>query len=261
MLYDFGTTTMTEFGCTSELHAVFTVNPYYTSQGITVIPVYRTIPITVAVTTAPSPVSTPSPVSPTTTAPPSTPSPAAKTNVGAIAGGVVGGLAVIGAVVFGVVFLVLRNRRHKHNTDSAAAAGHGVPTTTDYKPQPPPQSPPQQYPTQEQQPLMQPGDTASFYQPDAAAAPDSLPPKHEYANVQAQPVGYAAVPTTTELPSPSLSPAPQYTPPVPPQRSRLSSYPPPQQYQYAPVADHVAEVEGASRPYNPRAGGQAHELA
>lgn len=255
MLYDFGTTTVTEFGCTSELHAVFTVDPYYTSQGITIKPVYHTIPITVSVTTTPSPVPAPGPANPVTTTPSSTPTPTPKTNVGAIAGGIVGGLSVVGALIFGVVFLILRNRRKKPDTASAAAAGHGMPTVHDYKPPPPrSQQQQQQYPVPEQHPLMQPGNTASFYQPAA------LPPKHEYANVQAQPVGHAR-PPETELPSPSLSPAPQYTPPVPSQGSRPSGYPPPQQYQRVPVPDHVAEVGGVPRPYHPHVGGQAHELA
>jgi hypothetical protein len=40
--------------------------------------------------------------------------------VGAIVGGVVGGIAVIGAAVFGIVFLLLRRRKRDNNAQNAA---------------------------------------------------------------------------------------------------------------------------------------------
>jgi hypothetical protein len=54
---------------------------------------------------------------------PSAPTKAAKsTSVGAIVGGVVGGLAVIGATAFGVIFLLLRKRKQRHDAAGIAAA-------------------------------------------------------------------------------------------------------------------------------------------
>jgi len=46
-----------------------------------------------------------------------------KTNVGAIVGGVVGGLAVIGAFAIGIIFLLMRKRKNKDHTTEGGVAG------------------------------------------------------------------------------------------------------------------------------------------
>jgi hypothetical protein len=59
----------------------------------------------------------------------SSPSPSSahksSTNVGAIVGGVVGGLAVLGAIAFGVVFLCLRKRKSKKNAEAPGIQNAG----------------------------------------------------------------------------------------------------------------------------------------
>jgi hypothetical protein len=56
----------------------------------------------------------------TTTASPTPASSGSKSNTGAIVGGVIGGLAVIGAFVLGIVYLLMRRKR----TNDANAAGY-----------------------------------------------------------------------------------------------------------------------------------------
>jgi hypothetical protein len=56
------------------------------------------------------------------------------TNVGAIAGGVVGGIAVLGAILCGAIFLCLRRRKAKqasidpYTGSTGASGGGGIPT-------------------------------------------------------------------------------------------------------------------------------------
>jgi pyruvate/2-oxoglutarate dehydrogenase complex dihydrolipoamide acyltransferase (E2) component len=50
-----------------------------------------------------------------------TPISKSSTNIGPIIGGVVGGLAVLGAIAFGIVFLLMRKRKNKKDTSAAAA--------------------------------------------------------------------------------------------------------------------------------------------
>jgi hypothetical protein len=56
------------------------------------------------------------------------------TNVGAIVGGVVGALAVIGATAFGVIFLLMRKRKNKNNPDAPTTATDGAAPTTGQPP-------------------------------------------------------------------------------------------------------------------------------
>ncbi|KAF2798474.1 hypothetical protein K505DRAFT_371688 [Melanomma pulvis-pyrius CBS 109.77] len=82
--------------------------------------------------------------SPSTSGGSAAPTTSKKSNVGPIVGGVVGGLAVLGALAFAVVFLILRNRKAKQNAANAATGvsqpmmgGQGpAPGVTEYKPQP-----------------------------------------------------------------------------------------------------------------------------
>lgn len=132
-----------------------------------------------------------------------------KTPLGAIIGGVVGGLAVIALVGAGLLFLLFKRRRDKRN---AAAAAAFTPAHPQQQGPPPPQQPPMPYGAPAYKPppmgvpppppMQQPGNTASFYAP-----PPPGDVKHEYVQQNV-----ASVPSTPGPYSPPLSPSPQYTP-------------------------------------------------
>lgn len=156
-----------------------------------------------------------------------------KTPLGAIIGGVVGGLAVIALVGAGLLFLFKR-RRDKRN---AAAAAAFTPAHPQQQGPPPPQQPPMPYGAPAYKPppmgvppppppMQQPGNTASFYAP-----PPQGDVKHEYVQQNV-----ASVPSTLGPYSPPLSPSPQYTPsPV------QGPGGPPQQQQWNP---NVPQIDG-----------------
>lgn len=131
-----------------------------------------------------------------------------KTPLGAIIGGVVGGLAVIALVGAGLLFLLFKRRRDKRNAAAAAAFTPAHPQQQG----PPPPQPPMPYGAPAYKPppmgvpppppMQQPGNTASFYAP-----PPQGDVKHEYVQQNV-----ASVPSSPGPYSPPLSPSPQYTP-------------------------------------------------
>lgn len=159
-----------------------------------------------------------------------------KTPLGAIIGGVVGGLAVIALVGAGLLFLLFKRRRDKRNTAAAAAF---TPAHPQQQGPPPPQQPPMPYGAPAYKPppmgvpppppMQQPGNTASFYAP-----PPPGDVKHEYVQQNV-----ASVPSTPGPYSPPLSPSPQYTPsPV------QGSGGPPQQQQQQQWNPNVPQIDG-----------------
>lgn len=201
---------MTEFGCAP---SAFTISVQRTFNGENsaaatssqaVIPIstaYVTLTPTAATSSGGSSSSSGSAAGQSqsgTSSPTATPVSKSKTNVGAIVGGVVGGLVVIGAIIFGAIFMILRNRKNKTNQANVSAvqppAMGPAPGVQEYKPQPP-----QQFPLQ--QPYgQQPQAAAGFYQPQ-----QSQDVKPGY-GVQHQQLG-------TQPYSPPMSPAPQYSAP------------------------------------------------
>ncbi|OCK80369.1 hypothetical protein K432DRAFT_393088 [Lepidopterella palustris CBS 459.81] len=126
-----------------------------------------------------------------------------KTNVGAIVGGVIGGLIVIGAIIFGAIFLILRNK--KNNAAAQPAAGGApqqpmgpAPGVAEYKPQPQGYPPQQQYPPQNAQ--------GGYYQQDVKPGFSQQP----HMGVPGQETGGMSQPPY----SPPMSPAPQYSAPL-----------------------------------------------
>jgi hypothetical protein len=148
--YVYDSTVMTEFGCASE---AFTISVLRTVNGDTSSLPSET-PVTDEITSTPSSSSTStSSTSSSTSTGTSAPQSSGKksTNVGAIVGGVVGGLVVLGAIAFGIVFLVLRNKKQKQNAANAASGAtqpfmSPAPGVTEYKPQPGGYNPQQPYP-------------------------------------------------------------------------------------------------------------------
>lgn len=195
--------------------------------------------------------------SPTETTSTVEPEPKKKTNIGAIVGGVVGGLVVLGALAFGIIFLILRKRKSKQNAaNSNAAVGANqpmmgpAPGVTEYKPQPggyP--SPAPGYPSPQpaaagyynnetkpqfhQQQMGVPGQEINPYSPPTSPAPQYTGP----APVQPVPFGIAeagGIPVQQQPGQyPQGSPQMQQSPPMHPQGSPH----PPQQHIYEAPAD------------------------
>ncbi|KAF2193855.1 hypothetical protein K469DRAFT_735024 [Zopfia rhizophila CBS 207.26] len=211
--YVYGTrTVMTEHGCAQ---SAFTVSVQRTYSGQTLDPASSKSELQISyVTITPTAKNTDATSSGNDNASPATQSATgttepektstrkkSKTNIGAIVGGAVGGLVVIGAIAFGVIFLILRSRKNK---SSAANAGNGAnqpmmvqgpaPGVTEYKPQPDGfPSPGQQYPLA----------AAGYYRPDQK-------PGFQQMGVPGQEMGGMNQPY-----SPPHSPAPQYSGPAP----------------------------------------------
>jgi hypothetical protein len=134
----------------------------------------------------------------TSASPTHTPEPAKKsTNVGAIAGGVVGGLAVVGAVVCGLVWMCLKNRRKRNSTP---------PTTTTQNQYPPmnQQQSPEAQPWQPQTPSPGAGVAYTPY-------PDPTKQGFQAQTYQQQPLLAADYNHPREGHSPPVSPVPQYS--------------------------------------------------
>jgi hypothetical protein len=104
----------------------------------------------------------------TSTSPGSTTEPAKSTNVGPIVGGVVGGLAVIGATACGVIFLLLRRRKRKNDL---AAAASGTPGEAG-----PPTVYPQYNPNTGAAGGVDAGGAAGYYNHDNKAQMAQMPP-------------------------------------------------------------------------------------
>jgi len=207
---------MTEFGCAA---SAFTISVQRTFDGENsaaatsspvVIPTTTYVPFTPSTTATSSRDSSSSSGSAASQSQSVTSSPTAttvsksKTNLGAIVGGVVGGLVVIGAIIFGAIFMILRNRKNKANQVNTGAAQPPpmgpAPGVQEYKPQPPQQFPPQQPYGQ------QPQAAAGFYQPQQS---QDVKPGYGMQYKPSQEIGGMAQPY-----SPPMSPAPQYSAPM-----------------------------------------------
>jgi hypothetical protein len=201
--YVYASTVMTEHGCDSE---AFTISAWRTPEGATVEPSSEAVGgITDEVTSTSSSSSasstsdsssSSSATSTVTSAPNQNTEPEKKTtNVGAIAGGVVGGVLVLGAFAFGIGFLIIRNRR---KNDNAAAAATGAnqpfmgpaPGVEEFKPQQNQYGSPQPYPAtpaaagyynQEQE-------NKAWAQPHVGVTPTSPAPQYP------DPIGPSGVP-------------------------------------------------------------------
>jgi len=125
-----------------------------------------------------------------------------KTSVGPIVGGVVGGLVVIGAIIFGVIFALLRKKKNQKAAAATATtpnmAQGPAPGVAEFKPQPGGFPPQQGY-----QPPPQQG---GYYQQDVK--PGFTQQAHM--GVPGQEVGGMSQPPY----SPPMSPAPQYSAPL-----------------------------------------------
>jgi hypothetical protein len=164
-----------------------------------------------------------------------------KSSVGGIAGGVVGGLLALGAIVLGIIFLLLKKKKNKNNVTPAVAGAPGVGPDMSQQPQyqqpgpdmsqqqqfqqpggfPPQQLQPQyqtpgQYPAQGQYNVGQydnqnlnsgtQGGAAGYY----AAFPEKANDGN-YANKDGITVTEQQVPLTPQIPQ---SPAPAYAQPM-----------------------------------------------
>jgi hypothetical protein len=158
-----GNTIMTEYGCASREYTS-SVSRFYSGQ---IVPGGSSAGdptisyVTVAPSTTAEPSSSSSESSDTTTPTPTiiidpngSQGKKKKTNVGAIAGGVVGGVVVLAALGAGLIFLCLRSRKKKRNATGTVPAPHSLgaepqvgqmgqmgpaPGVTEFKPQPQPQ--------------------------------------------------------------------------------------------------------------------------
>ncbi|OCL07128.1 hypothetical protein AOQ84DRAFT_355122 [Glonium stellatum] len=218
-------TVMTEFGCAASAFTISVQRTFNGENSAAATSSQAVIPISTAyVTLAPSSTAASSAGSSSsssggsiasqsqsgTSSPTPTPAEKSKTNVGAIVGGVVGGLVVIGAIIFGAIFMILRNRKNKTNQANVGAAQPPpmgpAPGVQEYKPQPPQQ----QYPPQQpygQQPQAAP---AGYYQPQQSQ--DVKPGygvQHQQLGTPGQEIGGMTQPY-----SPPMSPAPQYSAPM-----------------------------------------------
>ncbi|OJD40547.1 uncharacterized protein BKCO1_1000350 [Diplodia corticola] len=180
-----------------------------------------------------------------------------KVSIGAIVGGVVGGLGAL-AILGGVVIcLLFKRRRDKRN---AAAAAAFQPAQPPPPPQPQPQQPPMPYgapppggpgPNDYKPPaamagvpqMQQPGNTASFY------APPPPPPPQQQQQQQGGDVKYdythnsvSSMPSTPGPYSPPMSPSPQYSPspPLPVQQQQQHQ----QQQQQQQWNSNVPQIDG-----------------
>jgi hypothetical protein len=148
---------------------------------------------------------------------------------------VVGGLVAIGAIIFGVIFALLRNKKKKQAAAAAAAPpvmGQGpAPGVAEYKPQPGGFPPQQGYAPPPQQ--------GGYYQQDVKPGFNSQPQM----GVPGQEVG-----GMSNAPySPSMSPAPQYSAPhdhgPPPGMAEVAGNPiQPAPQQQHPPQHHVYEA-------------------
>ncbi|KAF1838111.1 hypothetical protein BDW02DRAFT_576618 [Decorospora gaudefroyi] len=192
-----------------------------------------TVLVTPTATPTPSTSESPIPLLPTATPPPEKKS----TPVGAIAGGVIGGVAALAAIAFGVFLLLRRKRR---NAQSSQA-----PTMS----QPPQQPPPvtsyyghEQKPAgvaQQPQQVQQYGAPPQFYDPNAQSSYDGQP---QY-NQQASQGGYM-MPEKTPAATTTMQANPYYAPeggvsgpasPVPVYSPPPSMSPPPGNYNELPT--------------------------
>lgn len=161
---------------------------------------YVTVPPTTTdpTTTDPSTTQTPTPI---TTVP--APRSKKKTNVGAIAGGVVGGVAILGLAAAGAIFLILRRRKNKVASGTvgpppghASMIGSGpAPGVAEFKPAP------QGFPPSPNAGYVDPSGNGTGYYP-----PQDAKPGFGDQGVPGQEVGGMSHPY-----SPPTSPAPQYS--------------------------------------------------
>ncbi|KAF2812634.1 uncharacterized protein BDZ99DRAFT_497006 [Mytilinidion resinicola] len=211
-------TVMTEFGCAE---SAFTISVQRTFSGdlnsaaatsseavipistkvITVVPSSSSvssssIPTSPSVTgTAATAIATSSNISLPTTKKKS------KSHVGAIVGGVIGGLVVIGAIIFGIVFALLKKKKAKNAAAAAPPPNTQgpAPGVAEFKPQPggfAPQQGGYQPPPQQQ---------GGYYQQDIKPGFNNQP----QVGVPGQEIG-----GNSQAPySPPMSPAPQYSAP------------------------------------------------
>jgi hypothetical protein len=188
-----------------------------------------------------------------------TAAPSSKTNVGAIAGGVVGGIAILGATIFGIVFLCMRKRRARAAETDTAIAQNGA-AANQYQ-QPPMAGQYQQPPVggQYQQPpvggqyMQQQDPRQSYYQPPQD------PSKQGYMTSVSPMTDHRG--SVVSSMSPGMSPPPNYQTPqnmgaVPMNGQSPSNYggPSPTSYQTPSPPQHPAAVElGTNQvltPYN-----------
>lgn len=192
----------------------------------------------------------------TTSGPPYTPNPKAttkKTSIGPIIGGVVGGIAVIGAIIAGVI-VVMFMKKGKNNANAAAALPPTNMNNTPPGQPPPPQGPYPQgpYPPQQQQQYPQQYQQQQQFDQNAVSPnPDYFAAGKTDQNYYVKQDGGAqiteqAVPVT---PLPPTSPAPPYVQPV--QQGRESwnqsppaQIPPPQMMQQVPYQPPQLQSQG-----------------
>jgi hypothetical protein len=204
---------MTDFSATISvcLETQYPISLLYTeaSGGVDVVtytPVYDTVSETALVPgTSDSISSSPAPI-PTHS---QSPSPKSKTPIGAIVGGVVGGLAVLGGIAAGIVFICMRKGRNTGNAINAGDAAQAAPSMQ----YPPPQpnhmvdnrySVPPEYPHHQQQETFYsktPYDVVSPVSP----VPQYSPPPHQptpqpVQNMQAMSVPYQVHPSQQQQP-------------------------------------------------------------
>lgn len=128
-------------------------------------------------------------VTPTPTTTSAVPVPGKKTPVGAIVGGVVGGLAVIGAIILGVLFFLRRKRNASAPaTTPVAAPGPSPPTDPTFSGYYPPQEKEAPVPTNNGQ------ERAEMYSP-----PQSPTPQYTAYSAPTQPVSQHVYPNVSEM--------------------------------------------------------------
>ncbi|KAF2754728.1 hypothetical protein EJ05DRAFT_479157 [Pseudovirgaria hyperparasitica] len=195
ILYDFGTTTMTEWGC-SNVDTTILVD--YSTSGESLLPDTSQVEVPIStrvITVNPSESAEDSSADTATTIGSSSnginsSNEGSSTNVGAIAGGVVGGVAGLAIIVAGIVFLLMRRKKKSKAAAAAAApaAAGGYQPPPMSGPQGPQSSVPQgtypqgAYPQQNygQQTAYDPSAqqaTAGYYQPQD---PSKQPPTQDY---------------------------------------------------------------------------------
>jgi hypothetical protein len=184
-----------------------------------------------------------------------TAAPSSKTNVGAIAGGVVGGIAILGATIFGIVFLCMRKRRARAAENDAATAQNAAAANQYQQPpmagqyQQPPVGGQYQQPPMGGQYMQQQDPRQSYYQ-----SPQD-PSKQGYMTA-VSPMSDPRGSIVSGMSPPPNYQTPQNMGPVPMNGQAPSSYggPSPTSYQAPSPPQHPAAVElGTNQvltPYN-----------
>lgn len=128
-------TTLTEYGCAASATTAIVQRTYDGYGGSST--QKSDVQQTQTATGGSAPTSASGSASPTPTSLPAT-QPSSKSNMGAIIGGAVGGVVGVSAIAFGIIFLIVRDRRHKREAaahQSWLSTQNGpIPGVTEYKP-------------------------------------------------------------------------------------------------------------------------------